>query len=636
MISRAHSGFRDTLTVCPFCSCGCGMHLQGSGDLVVAVGPSETHPVSQGGLCARGWAAHEAPRWGDRLLFPQVRERGALRRATWDEALAAAVLSLERLRSHGLPLGVIASGRASNEENFLAVALARTALHTGTIDAALRGCYEALAPLERVASVAPHDPAALEQLEGADVIVVIEGDVATTHPRVATSVLRALRHGSRLVTVGWRHTELTRLASAHVMLSAAAPLDALHALRRALHAAAPRTPDETREGTGPTEAAASIMVHARQAAFVFAPFDANPALLAATASLVAALADDLVVAGGGKPLMLPLPVRANTRGALEMGVAPHVLPGRFALDSAEARERLRALWGGTPHWSAGLGFDEMLGQVRGLVVFADDPAASHRWPSRAASALASLDALVVCDSFETGASRAAHVVLPIAAFGEATGSVTSLEGRVQQCNACVAPPGEAREGWRVLRDLLQGLGATYQPNSLDDVRRGIQQAIPQHAAYDASSLMRNGGVRIGAVDRVASPPAPRKSEAAHLPSVPDATAIASAWRLRPEGAFEWGDDPVVLSSPILRRSSLAARKRYPDGVVTMNTADAEALGVREGSRVHLRSVHGEAEVAATLRPEQEHGTLFVPYAHRDRVAAIVAEAEVVEVDVRRA
>jgi predicted molibdopterin-dependent oxidoreductase YjgC len=571
-------------------------------------------------------------------LFPQVREHGALRRATWDEALAAAVLSLDRLRSQGVPLGVIGSGRASNEENFLAVALARTALHTGTLDAALRGCYEALAPLARIAGGAPHDPTAFAQLEGADVVVVIEGDVATSHPRIATSILRALRRGSRLVTVGWHHSELTRLADAHVMLGAAAPLDALQALQRALHEAVQQTPGAAKvEGvTAEIGAAASVLARARQAAFVLAPFDANPALLAAIASLVAALTDDLVVGGGGKPLILPLPVRANTRGALDMGVTPHLLPGRFPLDDAGARERLRALWGGTPNWTAGVGFDAMLGDVRGLVVFADDPAASHRWPSHAASALASLDALVVCDSYVTGASRAAHVVLPIAAFGESTGSVTSLEGRVQQCQECVVTPGEVRAGWRVLSDLLKGLGATYQPTSLDDVHRGIQRAIPQYAACDASGMMRNGGVRVGAVDRDILPPAPRKSQAAHLPSVADAPTPAGAWRLRYEGAFDWGDDPVVLSSPLLRRSTQSARKRHPDGVVAMNAADAEALGVREGWRVHLRSANGEAEVAVTLRPAQERGTLFVPYAHRERVAPVANGAEVVEVDVRRA
>jgi predicted molibdopterin-dependent oxidoreductase YjgC len=214
--------------------------------------------------------------------------------------------------------------------------------------------------------------------------------------------------------------------------------------------------------------------------------------------------------------------------------------------------------------------------------------------------------------------------------------VTSLEGRVQQCNTCVAAPGEARTGWRVLCDLLKGLGATYQPEALDDVRRDIQRAIPQHAAYDASSLMRNGGVRLGAVARDDAPPAPRKSQAAHVLSAADVPSPTGGWLLRHEGAFDWGDDPTVLSSPVLRRSTLSARKRYPDGVVAMNAADADALGVREGWRVHIRSANGEVDVAVTLRPAQEHGTLFVPYAHRERVAPVAGGAEVVEVDVRRA
>lgn len=63
-------------TACPFCSCGCGLYLLAKEGHPVGVAPSETHPVSEGRLCARGWSAHEAVLWGDRLRQPLLQRNG--------------------------------------------------------------------------------------------------------------------------------------------------------------------------------------------------------------------------------------------------------------------------------------------------------------------------------------------------------------------------------------------------------------------------------------------------------------------------------------------------------------------------------------------------------------------------------
>ena len=430
------------------------MHLQGSGDLLSGVTPSEGHPVSQGRLCARGWAAHEAPRWGARLRYPRVREHGVLRRASWDEALTGAVLALDRLRGSGRPIGVLGSGRASNEENFLAAALARCALRTGMIDAGLGRLDDALRAGASAATNATTAASALDQLEHADLIVVIGGDIATSHPRVVTGVLRALQRRAHLVTAGWHRTELSQLAAAHVSLGARSPLDALVAVQNAFATRAGRAAvDADDPAANPTEVVAALLAAAGRVAFVLAPFDADVGLLAEVSHLVHTLAADVCGASGALPLILTLPIRANSRGAADMGASPHALPGRYSLTDPAARERLRSLWGGVPTWTAGLHAEEMLDAVEGLVVLADDPCTFHRAPSRAVAAMEALDTLIVLDCFETQATKAAQVVLPITAVGECGGTVTSLEGRVQRWNACGSAVGEARPGWRVLCDL---------------------------------------------------------------------------------------------------------------------------------------------------------------------------------------
>ncbi|MBW7934412.1 MAG: molybdopterin-dependent oxidoreductase [Gemmatimonadaceae bacterium] len=589
MVSRADSGFQDTLTVCPFCSCGCGLHLQGRGNALTGVIPSEMHPVSRGTLCARGWSAHEASRWGARLLHPQVRANGALRRATWDDALAAAVFALDRLRHDGRAVGVIGSGRATNEENFLAVSLARSALRTGRVDAALGESYQSLLP--------PHGATgasllALEQLERADLVFVLEDDLAASHPRVATSVLRALQRGGRLITIGWHRTALSGLAAEHMMLSATDPAGTLRAL-------------------GESDAAA-LLAGALRPAFVLAPFDADSALVAECSRAVRSLAATLAREDGEPPLVLALPVRANTRGALEMGVTPNALPGRAPLDDPEARERLRALWHGAPCWDAGNSAEEMLGHVSGLVVVADDPSATHSHPARAVAAMRALDTLIVLDSFDTPATQAAHVVLPIAAFGETVGSVMNFAGSLQRMEACVAPRGDARPGWQVLRDLLAGLGAAFVPDSLEAVQRAIRVAVPERSHQTVRAM-----------------PAERASRERADEAAP------SGWVLRRAGAFDWGDDVLVTSSPILRRSTVAERRQHPDGVVWMHADDAAELGVKDGWRVRITSAVGEVEVPVAVRGDQSRGVLLAPFSHRDRLAAVLGDAGVQHVEVSR-
>jgi predicted molibdopterin-dependent oxidoreductase YjgC len=76
----------------------------------------------------------------ERLTEPLVREDGALRRATWDEALDRAAAGLSRARDQhgGRSIGVFSCSKSTNEMNFLAQKLARAALGTNNIDSCNR------------------------------------------------------------------------------------------------------------------------------------------------------------------------------------------------------------------------------------------------------------------------------------------------------------------------------------------------------------------------------------------------------------------------------------------------------------------------------------------------------------------
>ena len=127
---------RDVITICCYCGCGCGMYLRVENDRVVGVAPSRSHPVSRNNLCVKGWRIHEFIHHQDRLTEPLLRKDGKLVPVSWDEALDAAADGLRRVRdAHGPDaLGVLASAKCTNEENFLLQKFTRAVLGTNNID----------------------------------------------------------------------------------------------------------------------------------------------------------------------------------------------------------------------------------------------------------------------------------------------------------------------------------------------------------------------------------------------------------------------------------------------------------------------------------------------------------------------
>jgi predicted molibdopterin-dependent oxidoreductase YjgC len=76
----------------------------------------------------------------ERITQPLVRVDGELRPATWDEALDRAADGFRRTRDEhgGGSIGVFSCSKSTNEMNFIAQKLARTALETNNIDSCNR------------------------------------------------------------------------------------------------------------------------------------------------------------------------------------------------------------------------------------------------------------------------------------------------------------------------------------------------------------------------------------------------------------------------------------------------------------------------------------------------------------------
>jgi predicted molibdopterin-dependent oxidoreductase YjgC len=284
----------------------------------------------------------------------------------------------------------------------------------------------------------------------------------------------------------------------------------------------------------------------------------------------------------------------------------------------------------------------MVREVRALVIVADDPPVSLLSEGGARKALAELECLIVLDAFVTPAVQAAHVALPIASLAETEGTFTSMEGRIQWLRAGARPPGAARHGWQVLAQLGAAMGLSTAYPSVDGVLDAIRSAVPAYGAApgrearDADAWARRRLPEVSTTPWTTHPEATAVAhdDRADPVSTPTGTGPVPL-RLVRVGVFEWGDDPLVVSSPTLHREHASLRKRFPSGLVAMNSRDAQARGIRDGWQVRLVSRTGEVLVPVSLREDVEPGTLMVPFAFRDRLEPVLGQEPSVTVELQK-
>ena len=127
------------------------------------------------------------------------------------------------------------------------------------------------------------------------------------------------------------------------------------------------------------------------------------------------------------------------------------------------------------------------GTIKALIVLGEDliTDAGFRFDD-----LAKLDFLLQTHILANPTALAAHLVLPAAAFTEKRGSMVNLAGRLQRLNRAVELPGQARDDWQILSDLIWAItGETIPPARVEDVFTAIAQAIP---AFHGLSLAQIG------------------------------------------------------------------------------------------------------------------------------------------------
>ena len=123
-------------TTCPYCGVGCQINLHvRDGKIVKTTGVEEAEP-NKGRLCVKGRFGYDFIYSRDRLTTPLIRENGAMRPASWDEALDLIADRLKTVISESGPDSVagVSCARSLNEDSYQMQKLFRAVIKTNSID----------------------------------------------------------------------------------------------------------------------------------------------------------------------------------------------------------------------------------------------------------------------------------------------------------------------------------------------------------------------------------------------------------------------------------------------------------------------------------------------------------------------
>ncbi|MGL6213054.1 molybdopterin-dependent oxidoreductase, partial [Billgrantia desiderata] len=171
---------REARTTCPYCGVGCGVVASVEKNEIVDVQGDPQHPANFGRLCVKGSALHETLGHGGRLTRPIV--DGV--ESDWDTALDAVASRLRKVRdAHGPEaLAAYLSGQLLTEDYYVANKLFKGFLGTPHLDTNSRLCMASAVAAHKRAFGADAVPCCYEDLEEAELVVLVGSNLAWNHP----------------------------------------------------------------------------------------------------------------------------------------------------------------------------------------------------------------------------------------------------------------------------------------------------------------------------------------------------------------------------------------------------------------------------------------------------------------------
>jgi len=452
--------------ICTHCADGCKTTLGTRNDRIIRGNNRDRSGINGEFLCIKGRYAFDFYDHSERLQAPLVRINGKLAEVSWSQALEVVAKKFNRTIAENGSFGAIGSNHTSNEENYYLQKFARQVLRTNHVDHHRTGDVVSL--LDAL-SGKTGKLATVADLYESKALLVLGADLALEHPLLSFQIRANYRHHQAhvyVVTPGTVREDKYAVAS--------------------IRTGAPVEP--------PADPSRFVHPHGGQAppAAYFAALESLRDKLKAEPELVILFDDTFKGRDVGKLVefgeSLGIAVKyvalvdySNSRGAMDMGLMPELLPGY------------------RPSGQPGMHVDEMIAaDLNVLWVVGANP---YKSGGQGGSPGKKCGFLVVQDMFLTETAQLADVVLPAACAYEKNGTITNVTGEVQRLKRAINTMG-AKADLEILGFIARemGVAAALGPWSPDvvfeEIRkhvRGYEIPTPAIAAGGAAQSMPVNG-----------------------------------------------------------------------------------------------------------------------------------------------
>ncbi|KUJ81721.1 nitrate reductase [Ruegeria marisrubri] len=652
------SNLPEVRSTCAYCGVGCGVLLRpdGAGGLTVRGDPD--HPANFGRLCSKGTALGETVGLEHRLLTPRAFGRDV----GWDDALQlVADRFRETVATHGPDsVAFYVSGQLLTEDYYVANKLMKGFIGSANIDTNSRLCMASTVAGHKRAFGTDTVPGTYEDLDQADLVVLVGSNLAWCHPVLYQRVLAARQaRGTRIVVIDPRRTASCDQADLHLALNPGSDVALFNRLLTrihqdghvqpdfltrtegfadALHAARRDDPATTGLTEAEIDAFCDLWIKTRRVVTVFSQ-GVNQSSCG-TDKVNAILNCHLATGRIGHPGMGPFSVtgQPNAMGGREVGGLANTLACHLDIEDPDHRTAVQQFWQAPKMPErAGLKAVDMFraveaGRIKALWIIHTNPAATMPDADRVRRAITRCPFVVVSDiTRQTDTARLAHVLLPATGWAEKDGTVTNSDRTISRQRAVLPPPGQARPDWQILSEVgrRMGFGPAFR-------YRSEAQIFREHARLSALAAALGKDFDISGLATLSD------DEYATLPPTRwPVNGSASDGRFFGDGRFFHADGkarfvpvthrrpaasptrgyPFVLNTGRIRdqwhtmtRSGLSPRLsgHLAEPFLEIHPTDAERLGLRPADLVKVSNPTGRAVLRARITDTVGSGQVFAP------------------------
>ncbi|AXI48233.1 formate dehydrogenase subunit alpha [Sulfitobacter sp. SK012] len=668
----------ETKSICPFCGVGCQISLKVKDGRVKYV-EGINGPANEGRLCVKGRFGFDYIHHAHRLTKPLIRRDDApakglnvdpgnweshFREASWEEALDLAADGMKKVGGRGV--AGFGSAKCTNEEAYLFQKMIRQGFGHNNVDHCTRLCHASsvAALMENVGSGAV--TATFNEIENADVAIVIGANPVENHPVAATFFKQFTKRGGKLIVMDPRGVGLRRFASHMLQFRPGTDVSMLNAIMHVIveeelydaqYIAAYTENWEAEKAHlkdfSPEKMAGICGIEAdviREVARVFAGAKAAMIFwgmgisqhIHGTDNSRCLISLALMTGQVGRPGagLHPLRGQNNVQGASDAGLVPMFLPDYQSVTDDGVRSAFTDVWKSDDFSNEkGLTVTEIIdavhdGDIRSMYVMGENPAMSDPDTAHARAALAKLEHLVVQDIFLTETANFADVILPASAFAEKSGTVTNTNRQVQMGRAALAPPGEARQDWWIEVELAKRLGLGWSYESPADVFAEMK--------LNMKSLNNITWDRLEAQDAVTYPslspedPGQAIVFADGFPRVDGRAKFTPASIIAPDDTPD-AEYPMILTTgrqlehwhtgSMTRRSAVLDAVE-PEANCSLHPSTFRKLGIDPGGHVRLTTKRGSIEIMARSDRAVSPDMVFLPFAFVEAAANILTNPAV--------